>query len=197
MDKVQKILEIFGKKFVDDVRKSARSKGMTYGGGDSRLSASMDYTVTKDGENKITMVFFMEEYGYIRDVGRGKLGDTPTPPFTRKSGKVSQEGQKKISEWAKRKNIVKKFQQSTLKARVDKQNEAKKRNPNREYKTLKQVSFEKAAIQLGFLISRKVGNKGYKGNHFYTDVVNKIDTGELSKQISEILKTDILIEIRK
>ena len=94
-------------------------------------------------------------------------------------------------------SLYQKFQQSTLKARVDKQNEAKKRNPNREYKTLKQVSFEKAAIQLGFLISRKVGNKGYKGNHFYTDVVNKIDTGELSKQISEILKTDILIEIRK
>lgn len=196
MDKVVKILSLFGKKLVDDVRQSARNKGMTYGEGESRLSASMDFKVTK-GEDITTMVFFMSEYGYIRDVGRGKLGDPAKPPRTKKPGGVSKEGQKRITEWVKRKNLVKEFQQSTLKARVEKQNEAKKRNPNREYKTLKQVSFEKAAIQLGYLISRKIHKNGYKGNHFYTDVVNKIDTGKLSKQISEILKTDILIEIKK
>lgn len=182
MDKVVTILENFGTKLVQDLQESLRSK-VKYGGGDSRLSNKIKFVVIK-GEDKVSMQLLMPSYGFILDTGRG-------------GGGVSEEGQKKITEWAKRKNIVKKFQQSTLKARVDKQNEAKQRNPNREYKTLKQVSFEKAAIQLGYLISRKVGKNGYKGNHFYTDVVNKIDTGELSKQISEILKTDILIEIKK
>lgn len=182
MDKVVTILEHFGTNLVQDLQESLRSK-VTYGGGDSRLSNNIKFRIVK-GVDKISVQLVMPSYGFILDSGRG-------------GGGVSKEGQKKITEWAKRKAIVKKFQQSTLKARVDKQNEAKQRNPNRKYKTLKQVSFEKAAIQLGYLISRKVGTKGYKGNHFYTDVVNKIDTGELSKQLTDILKTDILIEIRK
>jgi hypothetical protein len=197
VDKIVSILELFGKKFVDDVRQSAKDKGMTYGGGDSRLSASMDYKVTK-GEDVITMVFFMAEYGYIRDVGRGKLGDPAKPPRSKKAGGVSQEGQAKITEWVKRKKYVKSFQESTLKARVEIQNKSKEKNKKRkQWKTLKQISFEKAAIQLGTIISLRIAKEGYKGNHFYTDVVNKIDTGKLSKQISEILKTDILIEIKK
>lgn len=182
MDKVVTILEHFGTNLVQDLQESLRGK-VSYGGGDSRLSNKIRFKIIK-GETKVSVQLLMPSYGFILDSGRG-------------GGGVSEEGQKKITEWAKRKNIVKKFQQSTLKARVEKQNESKKRNPNRKYKTLKQVSFEKAAIQLGYLISRKVGKDGYKGNHFYTNVVNKIDTGELSKQLTDILKTDILIEIRK
>jgi len=185
VDKIVSILELFGTNLVQDLQQSLRNKGVTYGGGDSRLSNKIKYVVIK-GEDKVSMQLLMPQYGFALDNGR-----KPT------SGGGNGEVKSKITEWAKRKNLVKKFQQSTLKARVDKQNEAKKRNPNREYKTLKQVSFEKAAIQLGYLISRKIHKKGYKGNHFYTDVVNKIDTGKLSKQISEILKTDILIEIKK
>lgn len=181
-DKVVKILEQFGVNLVQDLQESLRSK-VTYGGGDSRLSNKIRFQIVK-GEDKVSMQLIMPSYGFILDSGRS-------------GGGVSKEGQKKITEWAKRKNIVKKFQQSTLKARVDKQNESKQRNSKRKYKTLKQIYFEKAAKQLGYLISRKVGKDGYKGNNFYTDVVEKLDTAGLSKQISEMLKTDILIEIKK
>jgi hypothetical protein len=185
VDKIVKILENFGANLVQDLQASLRRKGVTYGGGDSRLSNNIKFKIIK-GEDKISVQLLMPDYGFVLDKGRGE---------TKSGGKG--ETKTKISEWVKRRNMVKKFQQSTLKARVDKQNESKRRNPNRKYKTLKQVSFEKAAQQLGYLVSRKIHKQGYKGNHFYTDVINRIETGELSKQVSEIIKQDIIIEIRK
>lgn len=195
LDKLVKVFEGFGKELVQDLQSSLRKK-VTFGGGDSRLSNKIQFKIIHD-KDKLVFQLLMPEYGFIIDKGRGELGDTPTPPRTKKRGGVSKEGQKNIKEWAKRKGIVGKFRSESLKARIEKQNEAKAKNKTkRKYKTLKQMSFEKAATQLGYLVSRKIARKGFKGNHFYTDVIKSLETGELTKKISEIMKQDVLIEIK-
>lgn len=187
MDKIVSILEKFGEKLVQDLQQSLRDKKVTYGSNDSRLSAKIQYVVIK-GEDKTVMQLLMPQYGFALDKGRG-------PTISGGSGETLKT---KLTDWVKRKNYVKSFAAKNFEQRKKIQNEAKQRNKTRQkWVSIKQLSFEKAAETQAAIISRRIHKEGTKGNYFYTDVVNKIDTGQLSKQISEILKTDILIEIKK
>jgi len=170
----------FGTGLVTDLQGSLRKKGVTFGGNDSKLSnlIRFDISQSKDG---ITFKLLMPEYGFAVDGGRGSSKSS-------NGGKVKSN----VLDWVKRKGIVGKFAKENLQARLKQQ--AKAKNPR---KTLKQLPFEKAAKQLSFLISRKIHRKGYKGNNFYSEVIDKLDINTLNKELSKVMKEQVLVQIKK
>jgi hypothetical protein len=48
---------------------------------------------------------------------------------------------------------------------------------------------------LTYLVSRKIKNKGYKGNNFYTSVVDDGRLDKLKKDLASVLKSEVDIEI--
>lgn len=177
-EEVDKILNEFGEKLKDDLQQSLRDKGVTYGGGDSRLSNAIKFDIKQTG-NVVSFKLMMPEYGEIVDKGR-----KPAP--------VSEEGQKSISNWAKRKGIVGKFADNTLRARLEKQGQNK---TNRKKKTLKKPTFDKSLKALTYLVSRKIKNKGYRCNNFYGAVVDDGRLIQLKKDLTEVIKDEFQIEI--
>ena len=47
------------------------------------------------------------------------------------------------------------------------------------------MPFDRAAKTLAFLISRKISKKGYKGNYFFTEVINDGRQEILAQQIRQ------------
>jgi len=89
----------------------------------------------------------------------------------RKKGPVSKLGVKKIINWANEKGITNKFAKEN------------------------KMPLNRAEKSLGFLISRKIKKEGYKGNYFYTNIINDGRQELLAKQIREeygkIIKSNI------
>jgi len=177
---IENALNEFGVKLKDDLQKSLRSKGVTFGGQDSKLSEAIRVNLNPN-PNGITFQLLMPEYGFVVDKGRGSSKSS-------NGGKVKSN----VLDWVKRKGIVGKFAKENLQARLKQQ--AKAKNPR---KTLKQLPFEKAAKQLSFLISRKIHRKGYKGNNFYSEVIDKLDINTLNKELSKVMKEQVLVQIKK
>lgn len=169
------IIDDFGKSLITDLRKSLVSKGVTFGGGgESKLSAKMRYTITQDNKG-LSFNLVMPDYGYWLDKGR-------------KPGPVSQAGQASISDWVKRKGIVGKFQQQNLQDRIAAHKTHRK--------PLKKLEFNKAVKALTFLVSRKVAKHGYKPTHFISDVLNDGRLKKFQADISAELKRQITIELK-
>jgi hypothetical protein len=177
-EEIYNILNEFGETVKEDLQQSLRDKGVTFGGNDSRLSNSIKFDITSNG-NVISFKLKMPEYGEAVDKGR-------------RAAPVSEEGQKSISNWAKRKGIVGKFAENTLKARLEKQS---KNKTDRKKKVLKKPTFDKSLKALTYLVSRKIKNKGYKGNNFYTSVVDDGRLDKLKKDLASVLKSEVDIEI--
>lgn len=177
-DEIVRILEEFGTVTKDDLQQSLRDKGVLFGGQDSKLSNKISFEITQKG-SAISFKLKMPEYGEAVDKGRRAAG-------------VSKDGQNSISNWAKRKGIVGKFADNTLQARLKKQAQNK---TDRKKKTLKKPSFDKSLKALTYLVSRKLKNKGYEGNHFYSEVINDGRLAKLKTDLSAVIKKDIEIEI--
>lgn len=176
---VDKILEDFGTKLVIDVRASLIANKVTFGGGgESKLSARTRFEI-KTGSNGLVFNLVMPDYGYWVNKGR-------------KPGPVSEEGQKSISEWVKRKGIVGKFQKENLTTR-----ESQREKSERKLKPLKKIPFEKAVKALTYLIARKVATKGYEADHFLDEVLNDGRLKKLQEDVSKELKRQITIEIKR
>lgn len=181
-DEIYKILDEFGTTVKEDLQQSLRDKGVTFGGQDSKLSNKIQFEIKQSGES-ISFKLKMPEYGEAVDKGRKAAG-------------VSKEGQESVSNWAKRKGIVGKIATASLDARLKAQGEAKARNKNRkEWKKLKKPSFDKQLKAATYLVSRKLQNKGYEGNHFYSEVVQDGRLNELRSKLAEVLKSSIQVEI--
>lgn len=177
MAEVDDIIQSFGVRLVSDLRQSLVKKKVTFGGGgESRLSAKIRYTVTRTAEGFVFSLV-MPEYGDILDKGR-------------RPGKVSKEGRAEIEDWAARKGIIGKFQTSNLQTRQDKQAKGNKR------KSLKKLPFQKAKKAIGFLIARKVTKKGYKGNQFLTEVLNDGRIDRFKQDLANALKKEITFNIQ-
>lgn len=181
-DDIVNILDEFGTKLKEDLQQSLRDKGVTFGGQDSKLSNKIQFEIDQKGSS-VTFKLKMPEYGEAVDKGR-------------KAANVSKEGSESISNWAKRKGLVGKIASSSLEARLKVQAEAKSRNKTKKnWKTLKKPSFEKQLKAATYLVKRKIERKGYEGNHFFSEVVEDGRIEELNKQLSEVIKTNIQIEI--
>lgn len=153
MESINKIINDFAVKLVNDLRKSLKEKKVTYGGGqESRLGASIKYNITYP-KNDLKLDISMNDYWKFVDKGRG------TGPDDIKT--VKKAIYPRILPWVKKKGIARPFAQE------------------------KKMPFDRAAKTLAFLISRKISKKGYKGNYFFTEVINDGRQEILAQQIRQ------------
>lgn len=173
------ILADWGKEFEDDLRTNLlkKEKNATK----SRLSASIKFKAVVTAGNTFTVQIGINDYYKFVDEGR-------------KAGNVSKQGQDKIGEWAARRGYIGKFQQNNLKQRLEKQ---AKNKTNRKKKVLKALKFDKAKKQFKYLVSRKIKMKGYKGNNFYSEIINDGRVEALEKILSDTIKREVKLEILK
>ena len=193
MNEVEIILEAFGTKVVEDLRKSLsdklQAKAASYkskypGGssnpGDSALSASIKYLIVDSSEG-IKLNVYLNSYWEAVDSGRKPAG-------------VSQDA--RIDKWIKSRNLIPGFQKSNLEDRIDTQNRLNK--TNRKTKVLKKMKFADAVKAMDFLVRRKLKDKGYQGNQFFSSVLEdgrqeKLATDirlAMNKEIEIVLKTN-------
>ncbi len=169
---IEIVIDEFGNKLVEDLRASLKKKGVMFQGQDSKLAASIRFRTLPKGDS-IVFKLLMPDYAEIRDKGR-------------KPGPVSKEGKKNIGEWGNRKGMIGKFSENELINRKKKQDEAKARNKSRKvWKTLKKQPFNKAKEAFAYVVSRKIAQKGYKGNNFFTDVINDGRIDDLKKDLMD------------
>lgn len=191
MNEVEKILEAFGTKVVEDLRKSLSEKlqaraasykskypGGSSNPGDSALSASIKYLIVDSSEG-IKLNVYLNDYWEAVDSGRKPAG-------------VSQDA--RIDKWIKSRNLIPGFQKSNLEDRIDTQNRLNK--TNRKTKVLKKMKFADAVKAMDFLVRRKLKNKGYQGNQFFSSVLDDGRQQQLTKDIAAAMKKDIEIIIK-
>jgi len=161
MNEVEIILEAFGTKVVEDLRKSLSEKlqaraasykskypGGSSNPGDSALSASIKYLIVDSSEG-IKLNVYLNDYWEAVDSGRKAAG-------------VSESA--KIDKWIKSRNLIPGFQNKNLADRLEKQG---KNKSARKKKVLKKMKFADAVKAMDFLVRRKLKNKGYQGNQFF------------------------------
>lgn len=69
-------------------------------------------------------------------------------------------------------------------------------NKNKGLKrNVKQLSFDKAAKQLSFIIARSIGKKGYKPRPFIQQALREANLPEFQKKISQLLSKEIIISV--
>jgi len=190
MNEVEKILEAFGTKVVEDLRKSLSDKlqakaayyqskynsGST-NPGESALGASIKYRIVDSSEG-IKLNVLLNDYWEAVDTGRKPAG-------------VLKEA--KIDKWIKSRNLIPGFQTNNLKDRLKRQAENK---TNRKKKVLKVMKFSEAVKAMDFLVRRKLKDKGYWGIHFFDEVVNDGRQEQLTKDIAAAMKKNIEIIIK-
>lgn len=179
---ITKILDDFGTSLKEDLQQSLRDKKVTAGGQDSRLSKSIKFNITHSSD-AISFKLTMPEYGEAVDKGR-------------RAAWVSQEGQDNIAKWGKSRGYVGKLADRTLAKRIGEQDRAKARNKTRKkWVKPKKPSFDKQVKAFVYVVNRKLAHYGYKGNHFYSEVINDGRLDKLKEDLGAILKDNIAIEI--
>ena len=191
MNEVEKILEAFGTKVVEDLRKSLseklQAKASRYQSkynsgstnpGESALGASIKYRIL-DSSDGIKLNVYLNDYWEAVDTGRKPAG-------------VLKEA--KIDKWIKKRNIIPSFIKSNLEDRIENQNRRNK--SNRETKVLQKLTFAEALKAMDYLVRRKIQNQGYWGIHFFDEVVNDGRQQQLTKDIAAAMKKDIEIIIK-
>ena len=190
MNEVEKILEAFGTKVVEDLRKSLSDKlqaraasykskypGGSSNPGDSALSASIKYLIV-DSSDGIKLNVYLNDYWEAVDSGRKPAG-------------VSQNA--RIDKWIKSRNLIPGFQNKNLSDRLA--NQAKNKT-TRKKKVLKKMKFADAVKAMDFLVRRKLKDKGYQGNQFFSSVLEDGRQQQLTKDIAAAMKKDIEIIIK-
>lgn len=190
MNEVEIILEAFGTKVVEDLRKSLSDKlqaraskyqskynsGST-NPGESALGASIKYRIL-DSSDGIKLNVYLNDYWEAVDTGRKPAG-------------VLKEA--KIDKWIKKRNIISSFIKSNLEDRLKRQT---KNKTKREKKVLEKLTFADALEAMDFLVRRKLQNKGYEGNYFYNEVMEDGRQEKLILDIRTALKKDVEIILK-
>jgi len=179
--KIDEILVEFGMKLEQDLQDSLASK--MGGGYNARLSGKIKSLPIRHVGDLTEYILQMPLYGKALDGGR-----LPTKEKT--DGTM----RGKVEDWIKRRALVGKYITDNLQQRLDKQ---AKNKTNRPKKPLKKLAFEKAVKQLSFLIARKIHKKGYKGNQFFSEVINDGRLEKLEKDLIEAAQNEVVIEITK
>ena len=190
MNEVEIILEAFGTKVVEDLRKSLSDKlqaraasykskypGGSSNPGDSALSASIKYLIVDSSEG-IKLNVYLNDYWEAVDSGRKPAG-------------VSESA--KIDKWIKSRNLIPGFQNKNLADRLEKQG---KNKSARKKKVLKKMKFADAVKAMDFLVRRKLKNKGYQGNQFLSSVLEDGRQEKLATDIRLAMKKDIEIVLK-
>lgn len=176
-DEIDKILADFADKTVNDVRANLDAV-VTYGGQSSKLSNNIKYIPPRNLNGAIVLQITMPEYGFVLDKGRG-------------AGNVSKEGIASIEKWIVRRGLKPKMSEAKTKMSKDR----------KVSKPIKTQNREKAVKQFAFAIARKIQKKGHDPKYkdpklgFWSKVINDGRLDELTARISEVLKTEVIIEI--
>ena len=176
-DEIDKILADFAEKTINDVRTNLDAV-VNYGGQMSKLSKNVTYIPPRNVNGAIVLQVTMPEYGFILDKGRG-------------AGNVSKEGIASIEKWIVRRGLKPKMSEARTKMSKDR----------KVAKPIKTQNREKAVKQFAFAIARKIQKKGHSQPYkdqklgFWSKVINDGRLDELTKRISEVLKTEVIIEI--
>lgn len=185
VDKIKDLLDEFGKALNDDTRSSlkkalddraAKHKGRKR---TSRLEASVKPTVSFS-DDTIKFTLNMNDYWAVVNDGRSP-------------NSVSAEGQKKIAEWSAVSGFAEKIRLTDLEQRKQKQSLSKRKG---KLKKLQKMSFDKAKKTAGFLVARSLKNKSIEATNFFDEVINDGRIEKLQSEITELVKDDIIIEIR-
>jgi hypothetical protein len=185
VDKIKKLLDEFGIALNDDTRSSlkkalddraAKNKGRKR---TSRLEASVKPTISfSSGSIKFTLN--MNDYWAVVNDGRSP-------------NNVSEEGQEKIAAWSAVSGFAEKIRISDLEQRKQKQSLSKRKG---KLKKLQKMPFDRAKKAAGFLVARSLKNKTIEPTHFFDDVIDDGRVQELQDALTELIKEDIIIEIR-
>lgn len=168
---IDKIIIPFGDALANDLKSSlelALHDGGSRNVQESSVTFQPKYTVTNDSVS-VQIVTEQEHWFYIEN-GR-KPGKMPPP---NKLGKEWQSSQK-----IDPRKVIAEIQIKTGK------------------KPSKKLSFDKATKQLSFLIARSIGKKGFKPRPFIDRVLKDGRIDKLTKDISQVLKKDITIQLTK
>jgi hypothetical protein len=175
---VKEIFDAFGTTLKEDLQQSLRNKGIEYDGGDSRLSASIKFRYSENNGNP-SFNLSMNDYWEALNDGRG--ANKKAPPID------------PIINWIKRKGI---FTGISLK-RKEKFRIAKVGKTKAEVKQIKKLSREDIIKNQAFAISRSIGKKGFKGNHFVDELLNDGRLTQLRQDVSKALGKEIFINFNK
>lgn len=193
VDKIKDLLDEFGKALNDDTRSSlkkaldsrqakqrAKSKYPVKGSRTtSKLQASIKPTISFS-KDSIKFTLNMNDYWAVVNDGRNP-------------NSVSAEGQKKIAEWSAAYGFAESIRLSDLAQRKQKQSLSKRKG---KLKKLQKMSFDKAKKTAGFLVARSLKKKSIEATHFFDEVINDGRIEKLQSEITELVKDDIIIEIR-
>ena len=194
-DDIENLLTDFGLKLTTDTKSSLKKKlderaakhklhsGVNRPKITSRLEASVLAEPIKFTSDSIKFTFVMNDYWDIVDGGR-------------RPGNVSKEGQVKIAEWARTRGVAESIRLTDYDNRLDKQNEAKSKNTKRKkWVKLKKMPFDKAKKQAAFLVARSLKKKTIEPTNFFSEIIKDGRIEELQNKLSELIKTDIIINI--
>lgn len=169
---INKLVTDFGQKLADDLNESL-NKALRDGGSSNPEEAALrfepSYKITADGTT-LTIKASGDYWFYIEHGRRpGKM------PPSNKLGK----------KWQNKNNInaAKVVQEIQV-------NYYKSKGLNYKVKPLK---YDKAAKQLGFIIARSIGKKGYKPRPFLDRVIKDGRIEAFQKAISELMKKEIQV----
>lgn len=176
VDKIEDLLTEFGKQLVIDTQKSLKSKQRD-SSLNSRLSTSINPQTTYES-GKIVFRLTMNDYWDAVNSGRDP---------TSKGG-----------DGALRRNLIRWIKTRKLKVEISKRKEekAKTLKNKKVKKSYKKQTYETAVKNLAFVIARKIHKDGYEGNYFFDEVINDGRIEKLQSEITELVKDDIIIEIR-
>lgn len=176
VDKIEDLLTEFGKQLVIDTQKSLKSKQRD-SSLNSRLSTSIKPQTTYES-GKIVFKLTMNDYWDAVNSGRDP---------TSKGG-----------DGALRRNLIRWIKTRKLKVEISKRKEekAKTLKNKKVKKSYKKQTYETAVENLAFVIARKIHKEGYEGNNFFDEVINDGRIEKLQSEITELVKDDIIIEIR-
>jgi len=175
-DDIIKILDEFGEVTKVDLTKSIDSKTNVQ----TSLGASIkfEYAPLTGG---LRFVLRLNDYYEIVDKGRG-------------TGNVSKEGQESIKRWGQKRGIFEKLRIKDLQTRVALQ---AKNKTDRPKKTLKKKDFQKFSKGMAYVIARNIERRGYKGNNFFTDVMDDGRLEKLTAKLTELIGSNFQIELYK
>lgn len=184
VDKITDLLDEFGVKLNDDTRKSlkdaldARAEKNKGRKRTSRLEASVKPIVESKGSS-IKLTLNMNDYWAVVNDGRSP-------------NNVSEEGQEKLADWSATSGLAEKIRITDLEERKTRQSLSKRKG---KLKSLKKMPFERAKKAAGFLVARSLQKKAIEPTHFFDNVINDGRVKELEDALTELIKTDITIEI--
>lgn len=170
---LKEIFDDFGAKLKEDIQQKLRDEGVEYDGQDSRLSASI---VFRFNDNNAQFNLSMNDYWEALNDGRGP-NKTP-PPIS------------PLENWIKRKSI-------TLKVSTKRQTISKSLKNKKIKKAFKQQSRVMAIRSAAFAMSKSIGIKGFKGNHFADEILNDGRLDVLQDLVSEFFNTQITVSFNK